>query len=108
MVGLFMFGLNNSTQENQNEKIEKLEKRFNHLETLYSQFLEEYGMTVEQLADFCANPNHFEVEAWKKMEEARHQLESKLQMDLKQIKNPKKTSQKYREIDQARNWLFVR
>jgi hypothetical protein len=106
-----MFGLEEEAAKEKGvseDKVEQLIKRFDHLEGLFEEMTAEFGISVEELAHFCSKPDNFYGDAWDQMETARKQVDQKLQLDLNSIKNPKKTSQKYRDIEQSRQWLFVR
>lgn len=104
-----MFDLHNENLSDKHaKKLKELTAKFEHVEGLLDNLLADHGLSKEEFAAFVENPNHFHDSAWVELQKADQQLSQKLEFDLKQIKNPHSTAQKYKVMRQSQQWLFVR
>lgn len=94
--------------ENNNNKLHLLELQIEALDKEISQFITELKITPEKLTQFLENKNHFTPENWETLRHERKILEDKLQRNLKNIPNPRKTKKTYSERKVGSNWLFVK
>jgi hypothetical protein len=104
-----MFDLHKQNlSEKHAKKLDELTSKFERTENLLNNLLAQHELSHEEFAGFLANPNHFEPAAWEEMQKARKQLSQKLELELKSIKNPHSTGEKYKALKQASQWMLVR
>jgi hypothetical protein len=74
------------------------------LEDLCSQ----HGVSVDQLDAYLTDPEQFDPQVWESMQAFKQKLADELACVLDNISNPEETKSKYKELEQARQWIFVR
>lgn len=96
------------------KKIEKHEFAFQELlikvDALNQQvddLFSELNVTPEQVTAFISNKENFTEENWQTIMEEKQKLESKLKMELSNIRNPRKNQETYSKRV-VQHWLFVR
>lgn len=82
-------------------EIEALQKE---TDSLFS----ELNMTPEQFAAYVENKENFSPSEWEMLQEQQKKLDEKLSLSLESIQNPKKTRQAFQDLNNSRNWLFVK
>jgi hypothetical protein len=92
----------------QEKKIKDVTAKFDRVEGLLDNLLAEHGISQEEFNAFLEDPKHFDHETWTELQKANKQLDQKLQLDLKNIKNSHSTAQKYKTLSRANKWMFVR
>ena len=98
-----------SHSEKNENKLHLLELQIEALDKEIAQFLTELKVSPEKLTCFIENQNHFTQENWETLQQERKALDEKLQLNLKNIPNPRKTKKTYSEkrvVDSR--WLFVK
>lgn len=104
-----MFDLTKEDQsKKQEKKFSEIFAKLQHTESLLDKLFEGHGLTEEEFNAFFENPNHFYPETWEELQKANKQLNQKLELDLKFIKDSHSTAQKYKTLSSAKNWMFVR
>lgn len=103
------------TKDNLENQIVKNEKKIKELsiqmETLdkeVGELLNELDITPEQLTQFIQNPENFSEKTWEDLQRQRKNLDEKLQRDLNNVSNPKKTKNTYKKFRVPPNWIPVR
>jgi hypothetical protein len=90
-------------------KINKADIMLEQLEHDFSQLMQELNLTVEDAHQYIANPSNFTPEIWEELQNQKKQLDEKLQLELKNIKNPLKIKKSFSERGTIQpHWLFVR
>lgn len=105
-----MFSLlsNKNEEKVTNEDLlQELLKASNEQDAETEKLFEENEVTKEQLLEFLKNPNNFDEEEWKMMQEIREEIAREIQSKL-QIADPLKTKKTYEEWKSAQQWIFVR
>jgi uncharacterized membrane-anchored protein YhcB (DUF1043 family) len=105
-----------SLEEQLKEKIQKTERKMKelalhleHLDRNYQQLLQEMALSSNQMEEDIQNADNFSPEVWEALENERRQLEEKLDLDLKCIRDPFKLKQAFQEQGAIKqHWLFVR
>jgi hypothetical protein len=92
----------------QEKKLEQLEENNNKLNEDLRNLFQEFNVTPEQLYSFANNPENFTKENWEEMQKEKQKLDAKLQLDLDNIRNLKKTKQSYSDRRIGQHWIFVR
>ena len=95
------------SEKNENKR-HLLELQIEALDKEIAQFLTELKVTPENLTLFIQNQSHFTPDNWETLQQERKALEEKLQLNLKNIPNPRKAKKAYRERQVGSNWLFVK
>ncbi|MBA2727758.1 MAG: hypothetical protein H0U49_06260 [Parachlamydiaceae bacterium] len=104
-----MFDLTKEDQSGKQEKkIKDVSAKFDRIEGLLDNLFAEHGISREELTAFLEDPKHFDHATWTELQKADKQLDQKLQLDLKNIKNNHSTAQKYKTLSRANQWMFVR
>ncbi len=96
------------THEQLFQKVDQLLKRDREMRAEIELKFTELGLTPEELEKFLSNPDHFTSEEWQEMEEARKELDIRLERSLANIPNPEKTKKAYRSRRIRENWIPVR
>lgn len=101
-----------STQEEQilsNEaQLKKLLIEIEALQKQTNELFSELKMTPEQFAAYVENKENFSPSEWEMLQEQKKKLDQKLTLSLNSIKNPQKTRQAFEDLNNSRNWLFVK
>lgn len=71
-------------------------------------FFKELDIHPEQIAKFIEKPENFTPDNWNQMQEHKKKLDEKLDLSLKNIKNPLKTKKTYQNNIIDNRWLFVK
>lgn len=102
-------------QDNIEEKLNINEKKIRelaiHHEKLDSdvhQFLNELEVTPAQLNAFISNKENFTESNWQELQKHKKQLDEKLDVDLKNVRNPLKSKKALASLNVNRHWLHVR
>lgn len=104
-----MFDLiKNDLSKKQEKKINDVTAKLDRTEALLEKFFAEHNLNEEEFHTFFENPDHFHPKTWEELQKASEQLNDQLELDLKCIKNPNSTVQKYKALSSANKWLFVR
>lgn len=105
-----MFSTENIEEKiNTNEKkIRELDIRHEKLDMDISNFLEELDVTPEQLSAFISNPENFTEENWKELQRRKKQLDEKLNVELKSIRDPLKSKKAFASLKINPQWLYVK
>lgn len=84
------------------------EKNSNPVEDLLESLCSNHQISLEELTEHLNDSTKFHPQEWAQMLEFREKLENNLSCVLENISNPQKTDEKYKELEQARRWIFVR
>ena len=104
-----MFDLTKEDQSGKQEKkIKDVTAKFDRIEGLLDNLYKDHGISLEELNAFLEDPKHFDHATWAELQKVNIQLDQKLQLDLKNIKNSHSTKQKYKILSRANQWMFVR
>lgn len=90
---------------------QKAEALFQEILTLYQQekiFLDELKVTPEQLTTFISAKENFTEQNWETLNFEKQKLDQKLQTELNNIRNPKKTKKAYSEKKIEGHWLYIK
>lgn len=97
------------------ENIEKTQKKMKELEIRNSKLdrdsvdlLTQLKVSAEQLTQFIDDKENFSEKNWEQLRKKRNELEQKLDTELKNVRNPKKTLKTLKERNVDHHWLFVR
>ena len=94
-----------------NKEVFDLQKLLIQIEDLKKetdQLFKDLNFTPEQFNDYLNNRDNFSSYEWEMLQEEQKKLDEKLVLSLDSVKDPKKTSQAYKDLHASRNWLFVR
>lgn len=95
--------------ESDEKKIAVLKMRLERFEKAFKEIYEEVNIAPSELTDYLSTSTNFGAEEWNQIQDLRLQLDSKLNKELENIRNPLKTSQTYAERGEIqRHWLYVR
>ncbi len=90
----------------------KIKEMVIHVENLhheYSQILKELGLNSDQIQSFIENKENFSPSEWEALQNEQKKLDEKLDLQLKNIKDPRKNKQVFLEQGNIQpHWLFVR
>lgn len=103
----FLENLESKLQRQENAALEAAIRN----ETLDSEiqcYLEEYNVSEEQLSHFISKKENFTDQNWQDLQNAKKEIEAKLQLELNTITNPLRLKKAYKERNVAQHWLFVR
>ncbi len=104
-----MFTQDHESHSKKNEALFKeLLYRANDLEKEETKLFQELQVTAEQISQFMDKPENFTPENWEKIKTHQAQLSEKLDLELKNIKNPRKTKKAYQKNIVNNRWIFVR
>ena len=90
------------------KKIRELSIRLEKLDSDITEFLEELEVTPEQLTTFISHKGNFTDNNWEALQKHKKQLDEKLEVELKNVRNPHKTKKALESLHVARHWLHVK
>ncbi len=90
------------------KKIRELDIRFETLENDISKFLQELDVTPEQLTAFISQKDNFTQENWEELQKQKKQLDEKLEVELKNVRDPKKAKKAFASLNVGNHWLYVK
>lgn len=90
------------------KKIQELAIRLEKLDLDINGFLKEMEVTPEQLTTFISQKENFTEDNWKELQEQKKKLDEKLDLELRNIRNPLKTKSALASLNVGRHWLHVR
>ena len=90
------------------QKIKGLSIQIETIDREAAELLNELDVTPEQLTQFVKNSENFSKKNWEELQRQRKLLNEKLQRDLDNINNPKKTKDTYKKFRVPPNWIPVR
>ena len=94
--------------EKQQRRIQELELENEALNREIDGFLEEVGVSSQQISDYVHNQDNFSKEEWQRLQACSSDLEQKLQQKLENIADPRKNKKNYDERNIPQHWVFVR
>lgn len=104
-----MFTQDPESHSKKNEALLKeLLLRSKELENEETKLFQELKVTPEQISTFIEKPENFTAENWEKIKTHKAQLSEKLDLQLKNIRNPLKTKKTYEKSIIDNRWLFVK
>lgn len=89
-------------------KMRELDIRHEKLDHDISNFFEELQVTPEQLTAFISTKDNFTEENWQELQKQKKQLDEKLDIELKNVRNPLKSKKALASLNVGRNWLHVK
>jgi hypothetical protein len=89
-------------------KLKELAARQEKLDDEVAHFLSELEVTPEQLSTFLANQDNFTEENWKELQHRKKMLDEKLDLELKNIRNPLSVKKALASLNVGQHWLHVR
>ena len=89
-------------------KIRELSIRFEKLNSDITNFLEELEVTPEQLTTFISNKDNFTEDNWEVLQQRKKQLDEKLDIELKNVRNPLKVKKALASLNVHQHWLYVK
>lgn len=90
------------------KKIRELSIRLEKLESDITNFLEELEVTPEQLSTFISKKENFTEENWLEIQKQKKQLDEKLDLDLKNVRNPLNSKKALASLNVGQFWLHVK
>lgn len=78
------------------------------IDELLESLCSEHQISLDELSAYLNDSTKFDPKKWSEMVAFRQKLEDDLNCVLENITNPAETRNKYKELDQARRWIFVR
>lgn len=90
------------------KKIRELAIRLEKLDSDISNFLEELEVTPEQLTAFVSHKDNFTDDNWEELQNQKKKLDAKLDLELKNIRNPLKSKSALASLNVGRYWLHVK
>lgn len=90
------------------KKIRELAIRHEKLDSDISSFLVDLEVTPEQLTAFISKQENFTEDNWQELQKQKQQLDEKLDVELKNVRNPLKSKKALASLHVARHWLHVR
>lgn len=99
--------------ENQSTKndltLQELLIRIDGLDRQVKAFMDELEITPTQISEFVNNRENFTPENWEELENQRKMLDEKLDLELRNIRNPKHTQKNFSaQAGVQQHWIFVR
>lgn len=88
--------------------INELGMRIENVDWHADELFKELNVSADQLAAFIENKDHFTEENWHALQQQRRALDEKLQRELANVRDPRKTKKAQAERYVAPHWLFVR
>lgn len=90
-------------------KLKKITLNMEQLEQEFQDVLKELDLTPEAAKATLADSSNYSLPIWEELQRHTKQLDEKLQLDLKNIKNPLKNKKTFAERSLVQpHWLFVR
>lgn len=94
---------------NMNEKkLREMSIRLEKLDRDIANFLHEMEVTPEQLTAFISKKEHFTEGNWEELQKHKKQLDEKLEVELKNVRNPLKAKKALASLNVNRHWLYVK
>jgi hypothetical protein len=90
------------------KKIQELVIRHEKLDQDITNFLEELEVTPEQLTAFISAKENFTEDNWLRLQEHKEKLHIKLDVELKNIRDPHKTKKARDSLHIGSHWLHVK
>lgn len=90
------------------KRIRELELENAALDRHIEEMLKEFGATADQLTDCLENPENFSEKNWNEIQRIRKELEEKLDLRLKEVRDPRKSRREFEELSINPQWLFVK
>jgi hypothetical protein len=94
--------------EKHSNKINELEIQLEKLDRDVGNFLNGLNVSAEQLTSFIESKENFSEKNWTELVDHKSKLDSKLKLELENIRNPLKTKKTYANLHVERHWLHVR
>lgn len=94
--------------ETHSTKINELEIQLEKLDRDVENFMNGLNVSAEQLTNFIENKENFSEKNWMELADHKAKLDSKLKIELENIRNPLKTKKSYANLHVERHWLHVR
>ena len=89
--------------------LQELLIRIDGLDRQVKAFMDELDICPKQISSYVNNPNNFTKENWEELEKQRKMLDEKLDLELRNIRNPKNTMNSYSaRAGVQQHWIFVR
>jgi len=89
--------------------LQELLIRIDGLDRQVKAFMEELDISPEQISGFVNNPDNFTQENWAQLEKQRKMLDEKLDLEMRNIRNPKSAKKAYASrAGVQQHWIFVR
>lgn len=102
---------NDTTEEKLKINEKKLRELAIRLESLDSEihgFLNELNVTPEQLSAFVSCKDNFTDDNWEELQQQKMKLDQKLDVEIKNVRDPLKSKKALASLNVARHWLHVR
>lgn len=98
------------------EKIQQTDKKLKEFSIAlqrfndhYQEWLDQLGLTAEELKEHANNPENFSPEIWQQLQEERKKGEEELAKQMNSVPDPLKTKKTLSERGHVQqHWLFVR
>lgn len=90
------------------KKIRELSIRLEKLESDVSVFLKELEVTPDQLTAFISKKENFTEENWEELQKQKKQLDEKLDLQLKNVRDPLKIKKALGSLNVGQHWLYVK
>lgn len=104
-----MFSQDTEEKLNLNEKkIRELAIRHEKLDNDVADFLKELEVTPEQLTAFISKKENFTEENWEELQNQKKKLDEKLDVELKNVRDPLKSKKALASLNVNRHWLYVK
>lgn len=94
--------------EKTQKKMKELEIRNSKLDQDSVDLLKQLKVSAEQLTQFIDDKENFSDKNWEQLRKKKDEIEQKLDTELKNVRNPKKTQETLKERNVDHHWLFVR
>lgn len=93
---------------NNEKKIRELSIRHEKLDLDVSNFLKELEVTPEQLSAFITKKENFTEDNWEELQNQKKKLDEKLDLELKNVRNPLKSKKALASLNIRQHWLHVK
>ena len=90
------------------KKIRELAIRLESLDKDTHSFLQELEVTPEQLTSFVSRKENFTEDNWESLQQQKKKLDEKLDIEIKNIRDPLKSKKALQSLNIAQHWLHVR
>ena len=89
--------------------LQELLIRIDGLDRQVKAFMDEIDICPQQVSSYVNNPDNFTQENWEQLENQRKKLDEKLNVELRNIRNPKNAKREYSaRAGVQQHWIFVR
>lgn len=90
-------------------KLKEMSIQMDTLDREYETLLEEVGISSDELDDYLSKPENFSEPIWESMQREKKKLDEKLDLSLKNIKDPNKIAKTLSEQKTIQPyWIYVR